>query len=333
MRFVDLEDQRLGWDGAVGVQHTPQWSQAWRLPPEERGLFHPMLASRAAIAAGVRLRFRSDTLNLHLAFEKALDDVTPLDIRCNNQLVATIPIRGKEQADLKDLPAGEKELEIWLPHFGEFRLRRLGIDDNASFEHHLDLRDKWITYGSSITHCRHADSPTQTWPAIVALRCGWNLTCLGYGGQCHLDPLMACLIRDLDADYISLKIGANIHAGTLNERTFMSNLIGFVRIIRERHVNTPMALISPIYSGPREETEGPSGLSYRTIRRDTRQAVEILQAHGDTQIQYIDGRSLLGAELAHLMPDDLHPNNEGYARMADHFIAHVARPIFGAHVE
>ena len=27
-----------------------------------------------------------------------------------------------------------------------------------------------------------------------------DLTCLGYGGQCHLDPIVASMIRDLPAD-------------------------------------------------------------------------------------------------------------------------------------
>jgi hypothetical protein len=51
---------------------------------------------------------------------------------------------------------------------------------------------------------------------------GWDLTCLGYGGQRHLDPLIACTIRDRYADLISMCVGINIYGqGSLNVRTFL----------------------------------------------------------------------------------------------------------------
>ncbi len=331
MQRIERNDPRLGWDGAIDVEHTPEWSQAWRLPLAERGLYYPGLQVRAAMAAGVRLRFRSDTRNLYLAFSPDREECKPLDVRCDDQLITTIPTQGQDEATVRDLPPGEKRLEIWLPHFGQFRLRELAIDEGASLAPHADARDKWITYGSSITHCRLANSPTQTWPAIVATRCGFNLTCLGYGGECHLDPLMARVIRDREASFISLKVGINMHGGSLSPRTFMPNLIGFVKIIREKHPHTPLAVISPICSPPREQTPGITGMTLRSQREDVRQAVELLRAHGDEHIHYIDGLSLFGPELVHLMPDELHPDNEGYARLAENFIRHVAEPIFRSH--
>ena len=94
-------------------------------------------------------------------------------------------------------------IELWLPQFGSFQLRNLEIDDGATLQPFADARPQWVTYGSSITQCRTAASPTQTWPAIVARQHGLNLTCLGYGGQCHLDAMVARMIRDLPADYIA----------------------------------------------------------------------------------------------------------------------------------
>ena len=67
--------------------------------------------------------------------------------------------------------------------------------------------------------------------------------------------MIARMIRDLPADFLSMKVGINIQGGnTLNERTFRAAIIGFVQIVREKHPDTPFAVISPIYSPPRETT-------------------------------------------------------------------------------
>jgi lysophospholipase L1-like esterase len=42
----------------------------------------------------------------------------------------------------------------------------------------------------------------------------------------------------------------------------------------------------------------------------------------------VDGRSLLGPDLAALLPDDLHPNAAGYQAMGEHFLKAVAARYF-----
>src|SRR5439155_18025250 len=157
---------------------------------------------------------------------------------------------------------------------GEFRLRSLELSDGASFDAQLDYRSRWITYGSSITQCRTAASPTQTWPAIVARKRDLNLTCLGYGGQCHLDPLIARTMRDLPADYLSMCVGINIYgAATLNQRTFRPGICAFVQIVREKHPRTPFVVMPPIYSPPREATPNVGRRRLNAMREEVAQGV------------------------------------------------------------
>src|SRR5690606_37434801 len=114
-----------------------------------------------------------------------------------------------------------RRIELWLPHFGQFRLKAIEIDDDATFARVESKARRWITYGSSITQCRASRTPTQTWPAIVARRMGLDLVCLGFSGQCHLDPMVARLIRDTPADYLSICAGINIYGGaSLGKRSF-----------------------------------------------------------------------------------------------------------------
>ena len=51
--------------------------------------------------------------------------------------------------------------------------------------------------------------------------------------------------------------------------------------------------------------------------------VPVVKAHGDRNVRYIDGLRVFGAEHAHLLPDQLHPNQEGYAVMAKGFLREV----------
>lgn len=323
------DDERLRWQGAVSLQRTDEWIMPWRLPYEERALFPPdLLLERAAMPAGVRLAFRSDAA-LVAGTVVPSAEATRIDLCCDGAPVGSVDLAGRERFRFDGLPAGDKLIELWLPQFGEFRLRALELSDGATVAPFDDRRPHWITYGSSITHCRSAASPTRTWPAIVARERGLNLTCLGFGGQCHLDPMIARLIRDLPADFLSMCVGINVYgSGSLNARTFRPAIIGFVRIVRERHPDTPFAVLSPIYSPPREGTSNAAGLTLRQMREEVAAAVDALRSRGDRHLHYVDGLDLFGPDLGHLLPDDLHPNAEGYQVMGRHFLRRVVAEIF-----
>jgi len=281
-----------------------------------------------AMGAGVRLAFVSNTRTVAGTFFPVAE-MSPLDLCCDGELIATLPLDGRDTFRFDNLPAGEKVIELWLPQFGEFRLRSLQIDEGASLTESTDNRPRWITYGSSITQCRTAASPTQTWPAIVARSCGFNLTCLGFGGQCHLEPMLARLIRDLPADYLSMCVGINIYgANSLSPRTFRSAIIGFVQIVREKHPDTPYAVISPIYSPPRETTLNAVDFTLQAMREEVAAAVDALQAAGDRHLHYVNGLDIFSAEYTHLLPDELHPDAEGYRIMGRNFTRQVANRYF-----
>jgi hypothetical protein len=326
---VRPDDPRLGWPGAISLRREADWVQPWRLPYDRRGLFPPdALLERAAMPAGVRIRFRSDATAVAGEVEPQ-PEMAPIDICCDGARVGSVEMAGRGSFRFDGLPPGPKTVELWLPQFGELRLRWLDLPDGSTLEPDEDPRPRWVTYGSSITQCRTAASPTETWPAIVARERGLNLTCLGYGGQCHLDPAIARLIRDLPADYLSICAGINIYgAASLGPRSFGPALIGTVQTVREGHPDTPLALISPIFSPPRETVANAVGFTLEAMRDEVAGAVEALRAHGDSNLHYVDGLRLFGPDLADRLPDDLHPDAEGYRRLGASFLREVVGPLF-----
>ena len=243
------------------------------------------------------------------------------------------------------LVPGIKRCELWLPHNAYVEIRGLEIDTGASLAALPEPgQRRWIHYGSSISHCMEAAQPTGTWPAVAARLAGMHLQSLGFGGQCHLDPFVARTIRDADADLITLKTGINvINADSMRERVFAPALHGFLDTIREGRPDTPIVLVSPIFCPSAEHRPGPTlpdaagkfvtlagheavqagCLTLTRVREIVADVVDIRRRAGDRQLHYLNGLQLFGAADAADLPDDLHPNPAGYARMGERFVREV----------
>jgi hypothetical protein len=326
---IAADDTRLSWLGAVSLERGDGWIRPWRLPHQDLALFHDVLVERAGMPAGVRVAFQTDATEIAGSAQVGAETGS-VDVTVNGEILASAAVSAGGEFRLSDLPAGDKAVELWLPQFGDFRLRSLTLSGGGEtlrpFE---DARPRWITYGSSITQCRAAQSPAYTWPAVVARARRLDLTCLGYGGQCHLDPLVARTIRDLPADFLSMCVGINIYgAASLSPRTFGPGIMAFVRIAREKHPDTPFAVMSPIWSSAREKKPNAVGFTLESMREAVAGAVETLRAHGDSHVHYVDGLTVFNGDLQHLLPDDVHPNAEGYKLMGQNFVREVAGRYF-----
>lgn len=309
--------------GHVSLQRDDNGVVPWRLPIVDKPLYYTRdnaLWTAAGMPSGVRLRLRTDATALALNVE-AVDQRRSFDIVIDGEIAATTTIEPNETTvAFTDLPAGEKTAELWLWHVGPVRLQ--GLSAEATFAQAApDDRPRWTTYGSSITHCGEATSPARTWPAIVARKHGLNLTSLGLAGNCHMEPMLSRLIRDLPADVISLKVGINIYqCNSLNQVSFPQALIGMVQIIREKHPDVPIAVCSPVCAPGRDGQGNQVGMPLSQYREYVADAVNHLLDAGEANLFYVNGMELFDDALAHdYMPDFLHPNEAGYAKLAENF--------------
>ncbi len=306
--------------GAVSLEPVDNNIKPWRIPYEERGLFYPEdgIQAKACETAGVRVR-------LHTAGSRVELRVSPdtcarrFDLVDEGTLMQTVTLEpGQDVVAFRGLEPHARTREIWLPTDAPVVLRSIAIDTGSPGVPAPDTRPRWVAYGSSITHCRTATSPARTWPALAARRCGLNLTSLGFGGNCMLEPMVALLIRDLPAEIITLKLGINVHGqSSLSERTYQPAVIGLVRIIRDKHPCTPIGLITPILCPSREKTPNQVGRTLEDYRRDMEQAVERLRECGDHHVHLFDGRELLGEDDTDHLHDGLHPDGDGYQLMGE----------------
>jgi lysophospholipase L1-like esterase len=232
---------------------------------------------------------------------------------------------GTTNASFKSLGGDWKRVEIFLDQGQPFNLQNVVVDDGAAIKKTLVTQKRWVTYGSSITHAGSAKRPSQIWPTLVAQKLDLHLTTFGFSGNCQSEPMIGRIIRDMPADFITLKLGINSHGGALSARTFGSNVIGLIQIIREKHQETPMALISPIYSPPRESEKGGSGLSLQDMREIHEGIAASCLKYGDRNLYYVDGLKVFGPDELKYLPDELHPDADGQFVMAENFV----REVFG----
>jgi lysophospholipase L1-like esterase len=344
MQTLDLAHLDALLDGHVDLRRRTGSVQPLRYPAAEAGFYDPFTRWVASAPAGVRLRLRTDSRGLRLAASQRLAAAGPegaqrpaaYDLFVNGVLHARRAARGgavmaldggltgDEHAELAfdDLPAGEKTLELWLPQGATVAITALALDDGAAWAPWPDARDRVIFHGSSISHCMEAEGGSGSWPAVACALADARLLNLGWAGSCLLSGLAARIIRDQAADAIVLKLGINVWAdGMLKERTFLDGVHSMLSIIREKHANTPIAVISPIVSPGREDAGDSGGLPLTRMRDLLRDAVAARVRAGDAAIRYISGLELFGPDDVHDLPDNLHPNAAGYRRMGERFHA------------
>ncbi|MET8902718.1 MULTISPECIES: GDSL-type esterase/lipase family protein [unclassified Streptomyces] len=245
-----------------------------------------------------------------------------------------------------DLPEGDKDIEIWLPHNETTEL--VALRTNAPVAPVPDHgRRVWLHHGSSISHGSDAAGPTTTWPALAATLGGVELVNLGLAGSALLDPFTARAMRDTPADLISLKIGINVvNADLMRLRAFGPAVHGFLDTVRDGHPTVPLLVVSPILCPVHEDTPGPlapdfsgaaegrmswvatgdpaeraSGKLTLNVIRDELARIVAQRSATDPHLYYLDGRELYGeADTAELpLPDGLHPDAATHRRMGERF--------------
>lgn len=307
--------------GAISLEESGEYIIPWRIFHEERDFYTPnLLNGILEVPAGVRITFETNSPKLKVEF-KASDAELEFDLVINREFVKKIIVNPNETSFTVDsLVAKNKLVEIYLSQQQKVALRNVYITKDADWNINASLKKKWLAYGSSITQCHAAESPSKTWPAITADELDLDLICLGYSGQCQYDPMIARTIRDTPVDFISLCAGINTYgANCYNERTFQAVIIGFIKIIREKHPTVPIVLNSPIFGAFREETPNLVGFKLIDMRQQIKEIVEIFNKNDDNHIFYVNGLEILSEEHIGLLPDQLHPNAEGYKLMGQNF--------------
>ncbi|NUR28100.1 MAG: lipase [Catenulispora sp.] len=365
---VSLADGPVAFRGALEVVATEAGVLPRRLPQWTVAQYPEASMERQATAgSGVRLAFRTSATTIELDVlttvpmlptdERRPDHAGTFEITIDGAPsgVRKAPVGNVLQLDaafqvaafrpgspttvrFDALPAGAKEIEIWLPQAVKTEVVALRADSPVEPPAPTGRR-VWLHHGSSISAGNEAASPLGVWPVIAARAAGVDPVNLGLSGNCFLDPFVARSIRDTQADVISLKLGINFTArAAYRLRTLGPTLHGFLDTIREGHPTTPLLLVSPIACPALERTPGPTvwrdgvftatgkledvaggALTLEVVRTELHRVVTE-RAKQDPNIAYLNGLDLLSlAEADQFLGEGLHPDPAGYRLIGERF--------------
>ena len=86
--------------------------------------------------------------------------------------------------------------------------------------------------------------------------------------------------------------------------------------------------MSPIYCPNREENPNAVGFNLQKMREEVEAAAYAIQSYGDNNVHYVNGLDVFGSDNVDLLPDNLHPDAEGYRVMGNNFVDVVANKYF-----
>ncbi|MFV0416959.1 MAG: SGNH/GDSL hydrolase family protein, partial [Chthoniobacterales bacterium] len=217
MNILSTENLKSLVVGALTLEEkSPDGFSPIRLDLADQAFIHEALLTAASRPSGVRIRCRTNAVNLRLELtvEPIAEENNIADVFVDEKLFTSFNYRGKGPDSaryalaINRLLTGEKIVDIYFPGTSKIVLHELSLTDGAVAEP-APPRLRWLTHGSSLTQCTGATGGGFTWPAIVAREKNWDLLNLGFNGQCKMEQVVARQIARQPADRISLCLGIN----------------------------------------------------------------------------------------------------------------------------
>lgn len=206
-----------------------------------------------------------------------------------------------------------------FPLYNGVNSLEIGFDEGAAVEvpNPFEMKGKFVIYGTSITQGGCVCRPGMAYSNIMSRKLDVQFVNLGFSGNGKGEPALAHLINQIsDVRFIILDYEANAF------KTIKNTIGNFVDILREKHPETPILIMSKIrYARERKGTEDYAQL---ISNRDFQQnLVKKRKEAGDTNIFFIDGSKVLGNQYYECSVDGVHPSDLGSQIIANELIKKI----------
>jgi GDSL-like Lipase/Acylhydrolase family/N-terminus of Esterase_SGNH_hydro-type len=333
--LVAAQDTALHWmpvtSAKIDVAGLP-WFQEnhgefWRLPARSQDTFPKEVWNLALDPTGGRIRFRTDSSTVALRLEwphpPGMRNMhsfgqSGVDLYVRNTYWGTaVPDKdaavGKvyEHVYFRDQPRVMREITIYLALYSPVKVLEIGLDKDAALELATPFAVALpvVFYGTSITQGGCASRPGMSYQAILGRRLNLNHINLGFSGNGKGEAGVARAVAGIDAAAFVLDFAQNNDGVDSLAQVYDP----FIGILRERHPDTPIVSITPIYAA----SEATGSQRNEQMRALIRKVVSRRIALGDTHLQLVEGTDLLGPSRVDGLVDGTHPNDLGFQWMAE----------------
>lgn len=212
-----------------------------------------------------------------------------------------------------DLDGRKRDYLLYFPLYNGVESLEIGVAADAAFAGSKPRSDRPIVfYGSSVTQGGCASRSGMAYTAILGRWLNRPVINLGFSGNGKMDPEIAELLTELNAQVYFIDCVPNMTGDLVTERAE-----SFVQAIRAVHPKTPIVLAEDRTS-PVARLNPAAVLQHQTRRTALRQAFKRLRQSSIDGLHYVPGEGQLGADGEGTV-DGSHPNDLGFWRMATVF--------------
>ena len=287
----------------------------------------------ARIPVGVRLELTGAASAVRIGYETATDDLgyrgagagTTFEAWDGDSCVDRQPaVSGPGTVQLRTAGPGRRTI-VYLPEGMRPTISDLdGVDGGIE---PAPPQPRWLAYGDSIVEGWVASAPARAWPAVAARRFRLDVVNVGYAGAARGEIASAEQLAGVDAAVISVSYGTNCWRLIPHSAAMLRvGAAAFLTVVRQGHPHTPIVVTSPVLRPDAEATPNRLGATLGDLRQAVEEATRERISGGDSGLHLVPGRGVIGADL---LPDGIHPGDEGHEVLAGVFGAAVASAIGG----
>ena len=334
MRWMQIPNQQMEVDGLPW--YGENGGELFRLPAKLKDTYRKPVWDLAQSPSGGRIRFRTNSAALAIRLEypgpPGMRNMhafgqTGVDLYTDGVYRGTAidgsdakPDKVQEHTYFKDQPRVDREIILYLPLYMSVKVLGIGVDPDARVEpaKPFALDKPVVFYGTSITQGGCASRGGMSYQAILGRMLNVDFVNLGFSGNGMGEPELARAVASIDASCFVLDFAQNNPTVESLKEVYAP----FLETIRSKHPQTPVLVITPIYSA-RESWARDSRLE--GMRELIRQAAARRIAAGDGHLEIVEGTDLLGPSGGDGLVDGTHPNDLGFQWMAEGLAARIAK--------
>ena len=324
-------EEKLAWyDTALWDLEGKGWKDTsehfTRMPQHAEGKVPPAVWDLAQHSAGISVRFKTDSPTIVVRHEVSgtltMSHMTTvgssgLDMYAKDDKdvwrwagVSRPNAQNYEYEIIKNMPAQQREYQIYLPLYNRTKALSIGVLKECTFEFlPLSTEKPVFWYGTSILHGCSASRPGMTVPAIIGRRLQVPVINFGFSGNGRMELEMAKLIAEVDASVYVLDCIPNMTLAHVTDNTEP-----FIRELRRLRPDTPIIMVEgPIYSNAWIQPQWMQ--NWKNKCEQYRKTFEKLQGERMTGLTYIKGEELYGDDGDGTV-DGSHPTDLGMFRNA-----------------